>query len=63
MKKFPITESVYLQFRAEAENVFNMRGWPNYITDPRSVDYGLMIGDNGLNHTPRRMQLSLRLVF
>jgi hypothetical protein len=63
MKKFNFTESVYLQFRAEAENVFNMRGWPDIIDDPRSSDYGLMLGENGFNHGPRRIQLSARLVF
>jgi hypothetical protein len=65
MKSFSIREGMFLQFRAEAENAFNMRGWPNFITDPRSSDYGLMIPESGkgFNHTPRRIQLSARLVF
>jgi hypothetical protein len=63
MKSFPIREGVFLQLRGEAENVFNMRGWPDFITDPRSSDYGLMIAENGFNHTPRRIQLSARIVF
>ena len=64
MKSFPIKgEGMYLQFRAEAQNVFNMRGWPDFNTDPRSSDYGLMIGENGLNHTPRKIQISGRFVF
>jgi hypothetical protein len=63
MKSFFISESMYFQLRAEAENVFNMRGWPQIISDPRSSDYGLMIAENGFNHTPRRIQMSLRFVF
>ena len=64
MKKFPIYgESKYIQLRAEAKNVFNMRGFPDFITDPRSSDYGLMLGENGFNHTPRQIQVSARIVF
>jgi hypothetical protein len=40
-----------------------MRGWPSFVTDPRSSDYGLMIAENGFNHTPRRIQLSARFIF
>lgn len=67
MKRFPIRgEGKYIQVRAEAKNVFNMRGFPNFITDPRSSDYGLMLGDNSdtpLNHDPRQIQISARIVF
>lgn len=64
MKRFPIHgESKYIQVRAEAKNVFNMRGFPDIITDPRSSDYGLMLGENGFNHDPRQVQVSARIVF
>jgi hypothetical protein len=63
MKSFSIREGIFLQVRAEAENAFNMRGWPSFVTDPRSSDYGLMIAENDFNHSPRRIQLSARLVF
>ncbi len=65
MKKFPLHgEGKYLQLRAEARNVFNMRGWPDIITDPRSSDYGLMLGESGFNQiSPRQIQASARLVF
>lgn len=63
MKKFNIRESMFLQVRAEAENVFNMRGFPQFITDPRNSDYGLMIAENGFNHQPRKLQLSARFIF
>jgi hypothetical protein len=63
MKSFPIREGIFVQFRAEAENAFNMRGWPRFITDPRISDYGLMIAENGFNHSPRRIQISARLIF
>ncbi len=64
MKAFPIRgEGTYLQFRVEASNVFNQRGMPNIVSDPRSADYGLANLTGTLNQTPRRMQISARLVF
>ncbi len=65
MKSFPIKgEGIYLQLRAEAANVFNQRGWPNFVSDPRSADYGLLnFNSNTFNQTPRRMQVSARIIF
>jgi hypothetical protein len=64
MKAFPIRgEGRYVQFRAEAANVFNQRGMPNFTTDPRAADYGLMNMQNGFNQRPREMQMSLRIIF
>lgn len=64
MKSFPIRgEGRYLQIRAEAANVFNQRGMPNIVTDPRSADFGLANLVSGTNQTPRTMQMSARIVF
>jgi hypothetical protein len=64
MKAFPIRgEGRYVQVRAEAANVFNQRGMPNFVTDPRSADYGLANLETGLNQTQRTMQMSARIIF
>ena len=67
MKAFPIRgEGIYLQLRAEAQNVLNQRGMPPISSDPRSPDYGLINLQNSTftqNQIPRRMQISARLVF
>jgi hypothetical protein len=36
---------------------------PNFISDPRSADYGLANMENGFNQTPRTMQMSARIIF
>jgi Carboxypeptidase regulatory-like domain len=67
-KKFPLFSadgSRFLQFRLEAQNLLNMRGFGNYNNDPRTPDFGLIvIGSQGdLYYRERRIQMSARIVF
>ena len=73
MKRFPVfgdDGGRYLQLRMEAQNVFNLRGFGNYNTDPRSATFGLITGPaasvdfgQGLRFDERRIQVSARFVF
>jgi hypothetical protein len=61
MKSFPIFgESRYLQFRMEATNVFNMRGFGNFNTQVGSDDFGRIRGGR---YQERRIQMSARFVW
>jgi hypothetical protein len=61
MKSFPLfREGQSVQFRMEAENLFNLRGFAPYNTTYGDPNFGY-ITDAG--HTPRRMQLSVRIFF
>jgi len=54
----------FLQFRIEASNAFNQRGFPNYQTEVGMSTYGLMVADpNSPWRQPRIMQISGRIVF
>jgi hypothetical protein len=69
MKSFPIRESSFLQLRVEAENAFNMRGWPSFRSRPGTPsEFGLLVipndaGSNGGMLPARQLQLSARIVF
>jgi outer membrane receptor protein involved in Fe transport len=62
MKSFPIFgESRYLQIRLEARNLFNMRGFGDYNTNPADPNtFGLITRSR---YDPRIMQISGRFVF
>lgn len=63
MKRFPFFSrdgERYLQFRVEADNVFNMRGFGDYNTQVGSGDFGYI---TGARYTERRIQVSARFVF
>lgn len=61
LKRFPIFgENRYLQFRMEANNILNMRGYANYETNPSNVRFGTITRER---YDPRRIQMSLRFVF
>jgi hypothetical protein len=67
-KKFPLFSkdgARFLQFRLEAQNLLNMRGFGNYITNPRGPDFGLMVISSQANlyNRERRIQMSARIVF
>jgi hypothetical protein len=60
MKNFPIGGARYLQFRAEAQNVLNLRGLGPYNSQIGNANYGLITtAGNG----PRQIQLSARVNF
>ncbi len=62
MKRFAISKEgrVFLQFRAEAQNVFNIRGFGTYNTKIGDPGFGLI---TSAGNTERHMQLSARIVF
>lgn len=63
MKRFPFfskDNERYLQFRVEANNVFNQRGFGDFNTQVGSGDFGLI---TGARYTERRIQMSARIVF
>ena len=66
-KRFPLTESVALQFRAEAFNLFNHAnlGQPNGCVDCQGQGAGLITSTVSSQDgtSMRRMQFALRLDF
>jgi hypothetical protein len=62
MKRFTIAQEgrTFLQFRVEAQNVFNIRGLGSYNTQIGNPNFGLI---TLAGNTERRMQLSARVVF
>jgi hypothetical protein len=61
MKNFPIRgEHCRLQFRVEAQNLFNIRGFGQYNTNYDSSTFGLITA-SALN--PRKLQISGRIFF
>ena len=59
MKNFPFG-SRYLQIRAEAQNVLDIRGLGPYNAQIGNVNYGLITTAGNL---PRQVQLSARFIF
>jgi hypothetical protein len=55
-----MTENSFLQMRLEAENVFNIRGLGNYNTTFGDRNFGYI---TSAGNSPRRMQLSARIIF
>jgi hypothetical protein len=60
MKNFPFGAGRYLQFRAEAQNVFNIRGFGPYNSQIGTANYGLI---TTAGNEPRQIQLSARVNF
>jgi len=60
MKNFRMGGARYLQIRAEAQNVLNIRGLGPYNAQIGNVNYGLITTAGNL---PRQIQLSARFVF
>ncbi len=62
MKRFPLAKDVarYFQFRLEAMNAFNIRGFGTYNTTVGNPDFGLI---TAAGNTERRMQMSARILF
>lgn len=60
MKNFPFAGSRYVQIRAEAQNLFNIRGFGPYNSQIGNVNYGLI---TTAGNTPRQIQVSARVTF
>jgi len=61
IKNFPMfREGMRLQFRAEAQNVLNIRGYGSYDTTVGDAFFGFI---TGAGNTERRMQVSARFFF
>jgi hypothetical protein len=60
MKSFSITEASYVQLRLEAENIFNIRGLGGYNTTYGDANFGYI---TSAGNSPRRMQISARIIF
>jgi len=62
-KTFPIHESIRLEFRAEAFNVFNRVRFGTGSTQLQSQSFGVLTGSGSQINTPRNLQLALKLYF
>jgi len=63
-KNTTIRESLVLQLRAEAFNLFNhpiFGGDP--VIDPTNANFGALLRNNGQSNIPRQLQLGIRLTF
>lgn len=60
---FPIHESVQLEFRAEAFNVFNRVRFGTGSTQLQDSNFGRLTSSGDLLNTPRQLQLALKLYF
>jgi hypothetical protein len=60
MKNFTVGGSRTVQFRAEAQNLFNTRGFGPYNSNIGNANYGLI---TSAGNAPRQIQLSGRLNF
>ena len=71
-KTFPLSESIRLQFRFEAFNLFNMvslgipnatiQGWDSAGKPTQAGNFGKITGTN-VHYTPRDLQFALKLLF
>jgi hypothetical protein len=62
-KRFSITEKLYLDFRAEAFNVFNRVRFGTGNLTIQSSQFGVLTSSGDLLNTPRQLQLALKLYF
>lgn len=66
VKKFPLTERIGLQFRAEAFNIFNHVNWGlpgNRLFDPSGAFSGSAGRITSTSTTSRQLQFALKLLF
>jgi Carboxypeptidase regulatory-like domain len=62
-KTFPIHETVRLEFRGEAFNIFNRTRFGTGSTQLQSATFGKLSSASDLLNTPRTLQLALKLYF
>jgi hypothetical protein len=62
-RSFPFRESVRLEFRAEAFNVFNRTRFGTGTTTLQDPNFGHLTSSADLLNTPRQLQLALKLYF
>ncbi|MGI8991031.1 MAG: carboxypeptidase regulatory-like domain-containing protein [Bryobacteraceae bacterium] len=62
-RTFPIHESVRLEFRAEAFNVFNRVRFGTGSTNIQDTNFGHLTSSGDLLNSPRQLQLALKLYF
>jgi hypothetical protein len=62
-RSFPIHESVRMEFRAEAFNVFNRVRFGTGSTQLQNANFGHLTSSLDLLNTPRQLQLALKLYF
>jgi hypothetical protein len=62
-KTFPIHESIRMEFRAEAFNVFNRVRFGTGSIQLQNQSFGVLTGSGSQLNTPRNLQLALKLYF
>lgn len=63
IRNFPIRESVRMEFRAEAFNLFNRVRFGTGSTSLQDQNFGHLTSSSDLLTTPRQLQLALKLYF
>ncbi len=63
IRSFPIRESVRMEFRAEAFNLFNRVRFGTGSTSLQDQNFGHLTSSSDLLNTPRQLQLALKLYF
>lgn len=62
-RSFPIRESMRLEFRAEAFNLFNRVRFGTGDTNLQDQNFGKLTSSSDLLNTPRQLQLALKFYF
>ncbi|HZQ54968.1 MAG TPA: carboxypeptidase regulatory-like domain-containing protein [Bryobacteraceae bacterium] len=62
-RSFPIKESIRLEFRAEAFNIFNRVRFGTGTTLLQDPSFGKLTSSSDLLNTPRQLQLAMKLYF
>ncbi len=62
-RSFPIRESLRMEFRAEAFNIFNRVRFGTGSANLQDVNFGHLTSSADLLNTPRQLQLALKLYF
>jgi hypothetical protein len=63
MRSFPINESIRIEFRAEAFNIFNRVRFGPGDLNLQDANFGRLTSSSDLLNSPRQLQLALKLYF